>query len=139
MTFFRTIVAPRMSECKADAGCAPLLINKRLDRRSMTNFERKKKNGALDALRGHRTRILAGIFGDIGSCFGGAPGYAWGQLSILRRKLHFDVPPVFIPASAEAGSLAPLPGLSSARISSGTYFWRLHGRALLRSNAPLQP
>jgi hypothetical protein len=36
----------------------------------MTNFERKKKNGALDALRGHRTRILAGIFADIGSYCG---------------------------------------------------------------------
>jgi hypothetical protein len=35
----------------------------------MTNFERKKKNGALDALRGHRTRILAGIFADIGRLF----------------------------------------------------------------------
>jgi hypothetical protein len=33
----------------------------------MTNFERKKKNGALDALRSHRTRILAGIFAVIGS------------------------------------------------------------------------
>jgi hypothetical protein len=81
----------------------------------MTNFERKKKNGALDALRGHRTRILAGIFGDIGSYFGGRRGMRKDRLSVLRRKLHFDVPPVFIPASAEAGHLAPLPGLSSAR------------------------
>jgi hypothetical protein len=35
----------------------------------MTNFERKKKNGALDALRGHRTGRLAGILADIGSDF----------------------------------------------------------------------
>src|ERR1700682_3249808 len=33
----------------------------------MTNFERKKKNGALDVFGGHHTRKLAGIFGDIGS------------------------------------------------------------------------
>jgi hypothetical protein len=33
----------------------------------MTNFERKKKNGALDALRGHHTGRLAGILADIGS------------------------------------------------------------------------
>jgi hypothetical protein len=35
----------------------------------MTNFERKKKNGALDALRGHRTRTLAGILVNIGRQF----------------------------------------------------------------------
>src|ERR1700694_5377761 len=46
----------------------------RLDRRSKTNFQRKKKNGALPALRGHRTRTLAGILGDIGSYVGGAVG-----------------------------------------------------------------
>jgi hypothetical protein len=33
----------------------------------MTNFERKKKNGGLDALGGHRTRTLAGILVIIGS------------------------------------------------------------------------
>ena len=36
----------------------------------MTNFERKKKNGALDVFGGHHTRKLAGIFGDIGSYTG---------------------------------------------------------------------
>jgi hypothetical protein len=45
----------------------------------MTNFERKKKNGALDALRGHRTGRLAGILADIGNYPGGC------SLSARRR------------------------------------------------------
>jgi hypothetical protein len=50
-----------MSECKAYAGWPPMLLNKRSDRLSKTNFERKKNDGPLDALGGHHTRKLAGL------------------------------------------------------------------------------
>jgi hypothetical protein len=53
----------------------------------MTNFERKKKNGALDALRGHRTRILAGIFADIGSSL--AVGQLPSRLAGQFAEPHF--------------------------------------------------
>src|SRR5579859_3057070 len=61
MTLFRTIVAPYISECKADAGCPLLLIKQAVGPTEYDQFRTKKKNGALDALRGHRTRTLAGI------------------------------------------------------------------------------
>jgi hypothetical protein len=67
MTIFRTIIAPCVSECKADAGCPPLLIKETVGPTNRTNFERKKKNGGLNALKGNRTRTLAGILADIGS------------------------------------------------------------------------
>jgi hypothetical protein len=75
MTLFRVIVAPWMSECKADTGRPPLLIKQAIRPPAYANFDRKKKNGALDVFGGHHTRKLAGIFGDIGSlswrAFGG--------------------------------------------------------------------
>src|ERR1700694_4771032 len=61
-----------MSECKAYAGWPPMLLNKRSDRLSKTNFERKKNDGPLDALGGHHTRKLAGLLGNIGSLYGAA-------------------------------------------------------------------
>jgi hypothetical protein len=59
----------------------------------MTNFERKKKNGALDALRGDRARILAGIFAVIGSA-----------LSAVGK----------FPSSPGTAGLRPLPGLADS-------------------------
>jgi hypothetical protein len=44
-----------------------MLLSKRSDRLSKTNFERKKNDGPLDALGGHHTRKLAGLEGIIGS------------------------------------------------------------------------
>jgi hypothetical protein len=66
---FSPMVAPCISKCKAVARCPPLLIKEAVGPTEYGQFRTKKKNGALDALRGHRTERLAGILADIGSDF----------------------------------------------------------------------
>jgi hypothetical protein len=62
--FARTKLAPSMYECKANAGGRQCCSNKRLDRRSKTNLERKRKMALATAPRPSLTRKVAGIFGD---------------------------------------------------------------------------
>src|SRR6266849_1894197 len=67
-----------MSECKADAGWPPLLLKQAVGPLEYNQFRTKKNDGPLYPLRGHHTRTLAGIFGDIGSyssCLGTRRSY----------------------------------------------------------------